>query len=124
MEIPLLCGDAITGFGLRSEIAGNHSRPYQSILFQNLQFCCAVVFNMNFEALDKRILSELDKRGSVDTLELAIDWKLDHQVVVGAVKSLDVLDEVSSLTYSMVHQPSIHVLISDFLSTLSPNLQI
>ena len=52
---------------------------------------------MNFEALDKRILSELDKRGSVDTLELAIDWKLDHQVVVGAVKSLDVLDEVSSL---------------------------
>ena len=54
---------------------------------------------MNSEALDKRILLELDKKGSIDTLELAIDWKLDHQAVVGAVKSLDVLDEVSFLIY-------------------------
>jgi hypothetical protein len=50
---------------------------------------------MSSEALDRRILSILDTKGSVDTLELANEWKLDHQAVVGAVKSLQVLDEVS-----------------------------
>ena len=52
---------------------------------------------MNSEALDRRILSVLDTKGCVDSLELANEWKLDHQAVVGAVKSLQVLDEVSSL---------------------------
>ncbi|XP_028404568.1 phenylalanine--tRNA ligase alpha subunit-like [Dendronephthya gigantea] len=49
---------------------------------------------MSSEALDKKILSVLDTKSSVDTLELANEWKLDHQAVVGAVKSLQVLDEV------------------------------
>ena len=49
---------------------------------------------MNSETLDKRILSLLETKGIADTLELANDWKLDHQAVVGAVKSLQVLDDV------------------------------
>jgi hypothetical protein len=47
------------------------------------------------ESLDRRILSVLDTKGNVDTLELAKEWKLDHQAIVGAVKSLEVLDGVS-----------------------------
>ena len=46
---------------------------------------------MNSGPLDRKILSILDTKGNVDTLELASEWKIDHQVVVGAVKSLEVL---------------------------------
>lgn len=52
---------------------------------------------MNSGPLDRKILSILDTKGNVDTLELASEWKIDHQVVVGAVKSLEVLDNVKFL---------------------------
>jgi hypothetical protein len=58
---------------------------------------------MSSEALDRRILSVLDTKGSVDTLDLANEWKLDHQTVVGTVKSLQVLDEVSKINMIMIH---------------------
>ena len=47
---------------------------------------------MNSGPLDRKILSILDTKGNVDTLELASEWKIDHQVVVG-----EVLDNVKFL---------------------------
>lgn len=51
---------------------------------------------MNSELLDKKLLSVLDEKGNLDTLEVASKWKVDHQVLVGVVKSLEVLDDVSN----------------------------
>lgn len=54
---------------------------------------------MSSEPLDRRILYLLDTKESVDSLELAGEWKLDHQVVVGAVKSLQALEDVRTPSF-------------------------
>lgn len=44
--------------------------------------------------LVEKILDWLDKRGAVDTLELASSFNEDHQKIVGAVKSIEALGEL------------------------------
>ena len=44
--------------------------------------------------LCESILKEIDKNGSLDTLEYSKEIEKDHQVVVGAVKSLESLGNV------------------------------
>ncbi|XP_028166464.1 phenylalanine--tRNA ligase alpha subunit [Ostrinia furnacalis] len=46
--------------------------------------------------LNERILLVLDKNERVDTLKLALEFNEDHQKVVGAVKSLEALEMVTS----------------------------
>lgn len=50
---------------------------------------------MNSQSLDKVILETLEKRGSVETLELAKELGKDHQLIVGIVKSIQSLGDVS-----------------------------
>ena len=45
--------------------------------------------------LSVRVLQYLDGRDTVDTLHLAELFKVDHQKVVGAVKSLQAIGDVS-----------------------------
>lgn len=46
--------------------------------------------------LNERILHYLDKTDKVDTLVLASEFDEDHQKIVGAVKSLEALEMVTS----------------------------
>ncbi|XP_026759681.2 phenylalanine--tRNA ligase alpha subunit [Galleria mellonella] len=46
--------------------------------------------------LNEKILHYLDKSDKVDTLKLASEFNEDHQKIVGAVKSLEALDMVTS----------------------------
>lgn len=46
--------------------------------------------------LNERILHHLDKNDKVDTLQLASEFNEDHQKIVGAVKSLEALEMVTS----------------------------
>ena len=47
------------------------------------------------EELAEFILKVLEERGSVDTYDLSLEIGKDHQLVVGAVKSLQSLGDVS-----------------------------
>ena len=49
---------------------------------------------MSSQSLDKTILEALEKKGSVQTLELAKELGKDHQVIVGSVKSIQCLGDV------------------------------
>ncbi|VDP93199.1 unnamed protein product [Echinostoma caproni] len=44
--------------------------------------------------IQEKILLELDKRGTLSSLELANEWDIDHQLVVGALKSLQSLGDI------------------------------
>ena len=44
--------------------------------------------------MQEKILAFLEKSATGDTLALADLWKCDHQKIVGAVKSLECLDDV------------------------------
>ncbi|CAG9787021.1 unnamed protein product [Diatraea saccharalis] len=46
--------------------------------------------------LNERILHRLEKSNTVDTLQLAREYNEDHQKIVGAVKSLEALEMVTS----------------------------
>lgn len=46
--------------------------------------------------LNERILHYLDKSDKVDTLKLSSEFNEDHQKIVGAVKSLEALEMVTS----------------------------
>ena len=50
---------------------------------------------MSSQSLDKTILETLEKKGSVETLELAKELGKDHQLIVGSVKSIQSLGDVS-----------------------------
>ena len=50
-------------------------------------------------ALAENILKYLEQHGSATSLELAKLWNEDHQKVVGSVKSLLCLGEVSELSF-------------------------
>lgn len=45
--------------------------------------------------LTEVVLQRVDKLGQVNSLELANDIKQDHQKVIGAIKSLQTLDNVT-----------------------------
>lgn len=45
--------------------------------------------------LSEKVLHYLDTHESVDTLHLAVLFNVDHQKVIGAVKSLQALGDVS-----------------------------
>ena len=53
------------------------------------------------EGIAERILVTVDSRGQVDSYEYACETGVDHQVVVGAIKSLESLGDVSE------HGPSV-----------------
>jgi phenylalanyl-tRNA synthetase alpha chain len=44
--------------------------------------------------LPERILSHLSKENSLQSLKLSQKWDLDHQKIVGAIKSLEALGDV------------------------------
>lgn len=50
---------------------------------------------MGSQSLDRIILESIDLRGSIDSYEFAKELQKDHQVIVGAIKSLHSLGEVS-----------------------------
>ena len=50
---------------------------------------------MGSQALDRIILESVDLRGSIDSYEFAKELQKDHQVIVGAIKSIHSLGEVS-----------------------------
>lgn len=53
------------------------------------------------EALNERLLKILDSRGSFDSYQLAQEIGKDHQQVVGAIKSVQSLGEVSLMTFDL-----------------------
>lgn len=46
--------------------------------------------------IQEKILLELEKRGELNSLDLAKEWNVDHQLVVGGLKSLQSLGDVIS----------------------------
>lgn len=44
--------------------------------------------------LQSTLLAEVDKRGSLNTLELANELKVDHQKIVGCMKSIETFPDV------------------------------
>ena len=50
---------------------------------------------MATESLNQLILEKVNENGSVDTLRLSEEINKDHQLLVGAVKSLQTLGDVS-----------------------------
>jgi phenylalanyl-tRNA synthetase alpha chain len=50
--------------------------------------------------LNEEILDYLDKNGQLDTYEYANKFNLDHQKVIGAVKSLQTTEGVNLKYYS------------------------
>lgn len=45
--------------------------------------------------LADRILEYLDKHGAANSLDLVDEFQEDHQKVIGAIKSLETIDDVS-----------------------------
>lgn len=45
--------------------------------------------------LTDRILEYLEKRGETNSLDLANEFREDHQKIIGAIKSLETVDDVS-----------------------------
>ena len=50
---------------------------------------------MATDSLAQFLLEKIDAQGSVDTLQLSKEYNKDHQALVGAVKSLQTLGDVS-----------------------------
>ena len=50
---------------------------------------------MAADSLNQLILEKVNEHGSVDTLKLSAEINKDHQLLVGAVKSLQTLGDVS-----------------------------
>lgn len=46
--------------------------------------------------LTDQILDHLDEHGEVNSLVLAEEFKEDHQKIIGAIKSLEAIGDVSS----------------------------
>ena len=57
---------------------------------------------MAAESLNQFLLEKIDANGTVDTLELSKECNKDHQSLVGAVKSLQTLGNVSSYTRFLI----------------------
>ena len=55
------------------------------------------------EALSQFLLVAIDSRGCVDTLEFAKESSKDHQQIVGAVKSLQTLGNVSDWMFRKLY---------------------
>ena len=53
---------------------------------------------MGTHSLDKIILQAIEERGSIETFEFAKEVGKDHQSVVGSVKSIHALGDVSMKT--------------------------
>ncbi len=52
--------------------------------------------------LPERILAHLEKNGSMQSLALSAKWDVDHQKMVGAIKSLESLGDVVNTTLSNI----------------------
>lgn len=48
--------------------------------------------------MDKLVLETLEERGSLETFEFAKELGKDHQAIVGSVKSIHALGDVSERT--------------------------
>lgn len=60
---------------------------------------CSPTSASSAEDLGRKLLKLLAQRGSVDSYELSQELGVDHQQVVGAVKSLQSLGEVRTRLY-------------------------
>lgn len=53
---------------------------------------------MGTQSLDKVVLEALEERGSIETYEFSKQLGKDHQSIVGSVKSVHALGDVSIIT--------------------------
>lgn len=53
--------------------------------------------------IQENILLELEKRGELNSLDLAKEWNVDHQLVVGGLKSLQSLGDVRVASTVSIH---------------------
>lgn len=53
---------------------------------------------MGTHSLDKVVLEALEERGSIETFEFSKELGKDHQSVVGSVKSIHALGDVSKIS--------------------------
>ena len=66
---------------------------------------------MATEAISQLILQKINDKGSADTLQLSSECSKDHQIFVGAVKSLQALGNVSNPDQNIVAPPVLPVLL-------------
>lgn len=56
---------------------------------------------MGTQSLERLVLEAVEERGSIETFEFAKELGKDHQAIVGSVKSIHALGDVSVI---VVHQ--------------------
>ena len=60
---------------------------------------------MGTHSLDKVVLEALEERGSIETFEFSKELGKDHQSVVGSVKSIHALGDVSENFHALSSRP-------------------
>lgn len=57
---------------------------------------------MGTQSLDRLVLEAVEERGSIETFEFAKEVGKDHQSIVGSVKSIHALGDVSKTFHAYV----------------------
>ena len=68
--------------------------------------------------MDKLVLEALEERGSIETFEFAKELGKDHQSIVGSVKSIHALGDVSLFSLVALFDPYFYPKVKNWINFL------